>query len=266
MIGPSGSYDVVLPLYLVLNQYAGPMRSKLVRQAVATAVNKQVIVQLSGGPRLNSISNQMILPGNIGYVKDFNAYPANPGAGNPVASKALLKMAGYANGLAIKLLTPTNDPTPRLAQALQSSLNAGGFKVEIIPVTQSDFYGKYMYVPSTAKRDVWDVALSAWAPDWFGNNGRSVLQPLFTAPGPGSANFGGYNSPVTNRLIESALTAKSQDTAAKFWTQANVRIMKDAGAIPIIASKVVIFNSSRVQGCNFFFWTLSCDLTSIWLQ
>jgi ABC-type transport system substrate-binding protein len=266
VIGPSGSYDVELPLYLVLNQYAGPMRSKLVRQAVATAVNKQVIVQLSGGPRLNSVSNQMILPGNVGYVKNFNPYPANTGTGNPAASKALLKKAGYANGLAIKLLASTNDPTPRLAQALQSSLNAGGFKVEIVPVTQADFYSKYMYVASTAKRDVWDIGLSAWAPDWFGNNGRSVLEPLFTARGPGSANFGGYDSPVTNRLIESALTAKSPSEAAKFWTQANVRIMQDAGAVPIIVSKAVIFNSSRVQGCNFFFWTLSCDLTSIWLQ
>jgi ABC-type transport system substrate-binding protein len=266
VIGPPGSYDVTLGFFLVLNQYKGPMQNKLVRQAVATAVNKQVIAQILGGPRLNSVANQMILPGNVGYVKNFNAYPANTGTGNPAASKALLKKAGYPNGVSIKLLATTGDQVARIAQALQSSLGAGGFKVTIALVTQADFYSKYMYVPSTAKRGVWDIGLSGWIPDWFGNNGRSVLQPLFTDRGAGSANFGGYDSPVTNRLIDSALTAKSQAEAAKFWTRANVQIMKDAGAVPTIAAKAVIFNSSRVQGCNFFFWTLSCDLTRIWLQ
>lgn len=48
------------------------MKSKLVRQALATAVNKQAIVQLTGGTRFSSVSNQMILPGNVGYVKNFN--------------------------------------------------------------------------------------------------------------------------------------------------------------------------------------------------
>jgi ABC-type transport system substrate-binding protein len=266
VIGPSGPYDVALYYYLVLNQFKGPMKNKLVRQAVATAVNKQAVVQITGGPRLSTVSNQMVLPGNTGYVKNFNAYPANKGTGNAAAAKALLAKAGYPNGLAIKFIASTNDPAPRLAQAIQASLNAGGFKVKIVPVTQSDFYGKYMYVPSNAKRGVWDIALPGWIPDWFGNNGRSVLQPLFTAPGPGSSNFGGYDSPITNRLIDSALTAKSQAEAAKFWTRANVQIMKDAGAVSLNASKAVIFNSSRVQGCNFFFWTLSCDLTNIWLQ
>ena len=70
-----------------------------------------------------------------------------------------------------------------MAQSLQSSLNAGGFKVTLVPSTQSDFYGKYLTQPSTAKRDVWDVAPPGWIPDWFGNNGRSTIQPLFTQPG-----------------------------------------------------------------------------------
>ena len=79
--------------------------------------------------------------------------------------------------------TSTSDPGPRVAQALQSSLNAGGFKVTLVPVTQTDYYGKYLTQPSTAKRGVWDIALPGYIPDWFGNNGRSIVQPLFTNPG-----------------------------------------------------------------------------------
>ena len=40
-------------------------------------------MQIAGGPRISTISNQMVLPGNVGYVKSFNAFPANTGTGNP---------------------------------------------------------------------------------------------------------------------------------------------------------------------------------------
>jgi ABC-type transport system substrate-binding protein len=263
IIAPSGSYDVALYYFVVLNQVTGPLKNKLVRQAVATAINKQAIVQITGGPAVSTVSNQMVLPGNVGYVKGFNAFPANTGTGNAAASKALLKKAGFPNGVSLKLLSSTNDPAPRINQAIQSSLNAGGFKVTLVPVTQSDFYGKYLYQPTTAKREVWDLAVPGWVPDWFGNNGRSVLQPLFSKS---ASNFGQYSSKVTDGFIDNALTAESQTEAATFWTKANMRIMKDVGGISLNASKSVIYNSSRVQGCNWFFFTFTCDPTNIWLS
>jgi ABC-type transport system substrate-binding protein len=266
IIGPAGPYDVALYYYLTLNMYAGPLKNKLVREAVATAVNKQSVVQITGGPKLSTVSNQMVLPGNVGYIKGYNAFPANKGTGNAAAARALLKKAGFPNGVTLKFLTSTNDPAPRINQAIQASLNAAGFKVKIVPVTQSDFYGKYLYQPSTAKRDVWDLATPGWIPDWFGNNGRTVLQPLFTSPGPGSSDFSGYNSPVTTGLINKALAAKTPAQATSFWQKANKQIETDVPAVSLNASKAVIYVSSRVQGCNFWWDDLSCDVTNIWLK
>ena len=266
ILGPSGPYFVATGYYIAMNEWAGPMKNKLVRQAVATAVNKNAIVQISGGPKVNSATNQMILPGNTGYVPNFNAYPSNKGGGDPVRAKALLKQAGYPNGLPIKQLCSTSDPYPRICQSIQSSLNLAGFKVTIVPVTQADFYGKYLTQPSTAKRGVWDIAPPGWIPDWFGNNGRSTLQPIMTDPGPGASDYSGYNSPVTTGLIDKALTAPSQAVAAKLWSQANTQTMKDAATVPLNAQKWPVYHSSRVQGCNFFFFTLSCDPTNVWVQ
>ena len=266
ILGPAGPYFVATGYYIAMNEWTGPMQNKLVRQAVATAVNKNAIVQISGGPKVNSTTDQMILPGNTGYVPEFNAYPSNKGGGDPAGAKALLKKAGYPNGLAIKQLCSTNDPYPRICQSIQSSLNLAGFKVTIVPVTQSDFYGKYLTQPSTAKRGVWDIAPPGWIPDWFGNNGRSTLQPIMTNPGPGASDYSGYNSPVTTGLIDKALTAPSQAAAAKLWSKANTQTMKDAATVPLNAQKWPVYHSSRVQGCNFFFFTLSCDPTNVWVQ
>jgi ABC-type transport system substrate-binding protein len=267
ILGPSGPYAVATGYYIAMNEWAGVMKKKLVRQAVATGINKNAIVQISGGPKVNASTNQMILPGNVGYVDKFNAYPANTGGGNPAAAKALLKQAGYPNGLAIKELCSTNDPYPRICQSIQSSLNLAGFKVTIVPVTQADFYGKYLTQPSTAKRGVWDIAPPGWIPDWFGNNGRSTLQPIMTAPGPGASDYSGYDNPVTTALIDKALTAPSQAAAAKLWSQANIQTMKDAATVPLNSQKwPVYYSAAHVQGCNFFFFTLSCDPTNVWLQ
>ena len=266
VIAPGGPYYVALNVYLPLNQYAGPMKNKLVRQAVNYAVDKNAVVQVFGGRRIAAAANQVVLPGNVGYIPGFNPYPNKNGSGDAAKAKALLSQAGYPNGLDVKLLYQTLQPFPRVAQSLQASLERAGFRVKLIPATTSDFYGKYMLVPSAAQRGVWDIATAGWIPDWFGNNGRSVIQPLFTKPGPGSSDYGGYNSPVLDRLVQQALTATSPAQAATRWRRANAQIMNDAATVPVEIQKWTVFHSAKVQNCVFLFLSLNCDVTQVWLQ
>jgi ABC-type transport system substrate-binding protein len=266
IIAPPGRYYAAFPYYLVLNHYTGPMTNRLVRRAVAAAVDKQTIVQIAGGPRIGAVADQMVLPGSVGYLASLARSRVNGGAGDPGAAKALLARAGYPHGLAIKLLESTTEPGPRVAQALQASLNRGGFKVTLVRATQADYYGRYLLQPGTAKRDLWDLALPGWIPDWFGSNGRTMLQPLFTQAGLGSTNFGGYDDALTNRLVDSALKARTPATAATLWERANERLAHEVAAVPLVVVKSTIYLSSRVHGCNWFFWDASCDVTNIWLS
>jgi ABC-type transport system substrate-binding protein len=266
VIGPAGPYYVALNTYMVMNEYAGPMKNKLVRQAAEYALNKNAIVQIFGGPRIATPANQVVLPGNVGYIKNFNPYPNKGGNGDPAKSKALLAKAGFPSGVSLKLLYATTDPGPRIAQSMQASLQQGGFKVKLVPTTGADFYGKYMLVTHTAQTEAWDIAAPGWIPDWFGNNGRSVIQPLFTHRGNGSSNYSGYDNPVTNRLVNQALTAKSPAAAATLWQKANAQIMRDAAVVPIEFQKFTAYHSSRVQGCVFWFFDINCDPTNVWLK
>jgi ABC-type transport system substrate-binding protein len=267
VIGPAaaGSASISLGNYLALNQYAGPFTSKLVREAVAYAVNKNAIVQILGGKSVASTTSQLVLPGNVGYMANYNPFPDNNGAGDPAKAKQLLAQAGKT-GTALKLLYSTTDPAPRIAQVLQSSLDAAGFKVKLVPATQSDFYGKYLEVPATAKRGVWDLAAAGWIPDWFGNNGRSTIVPLLTQPGLGSNNFGGYTSDKVESFISAALSAPDAATAAQNWQKADATAMQDVANIPINVQKWPIFHSSRVHGCDFFWFGLNCDPANVWLS
>ena len=267
VIGPTaaGPASISLGTYLTLNQYAGPFTSKLVREAVAYGVNKNAIVQILGGKSIASTTSQLVLPGNVGYIPNYNPFPDNNGAGDPAKAKQLLAQAGKT-GVTLKLLYSTTDPAPRVAQALQSSLDAAGFHVQLVPVTQSDFYGKYLTVPATAKRDVWDLAAPGWIPDWFGNNGRSTIVPLLTQPGLGSNDFGGYTSSTVNSFINAALSAPNAAAAAQNWQKADSAAMQDVANVPVNVQKWPIFHSARVHGCNFFWFGLNCDPTNVWLS
>lgn len=266
VIGPPGNFYVSLNVYLALNQYAGPMKNKLVREAAEYAVDKNAIVQIEGGPKVAAVANQPILPGNTGYIPGYNPYPDNNGNGDPAKAKALLKQAGYPKGVTIKLLYSTTQPMPRVAESLQSSLSAAGFNVKFVPVTQAAFYGSYLENPSTSRRDVWDLAPPGWIPDWFGNNGRSTLEPLFTDPGNGSNDFGGYSSPVTTSLISKALAASSAGVSTGLWSQAERQVLSDAAAVPVEYQKWPVYHSSAVHGCTFWWFGLNCDPTNVWLS
>jgi len=252
--------------YVTLNQYAGPFKNVKLRQAVAYALDKNAIVRILGGPKIAQAATQFMLPGSTGYVSGFNPYPDNNGNGNPAMAKKLLTAAGYPHGVTIKLIYSTTDPTPREAQAMQSSLQAAGFTVKLIPVTQADWYGKYLEQPTTAKRDVWDISLPGWIPDWFGNNGRATIVPIFTQPGLLSNDFDGYDSPVTNGLVNKAVTAQAQSVASSYWAKANEQVTKDVADVPLISQRWAVFHSARLHGCTFFVYALGCDPANVWVS
>jgi ABC-type transport system substrate-binding protein len=269
--GLEGSPDLVITppggvRFLALNQYAGPFRNKLVREAAEYAVDKSAIVQLDGGQRLASIASQFILPGNIGYIPGYDPYPDNNGAGDPAKARALLRSAGYQRGVTVKLVYATAQQEPLMAQSLQSSLASAGFHVELVPAPWGRFWGDYVADQGASRRDAWDLAPPAWGPDWLGNNGRATLQPLFTDPGPYSQDFGGYSSPLTDSFTNKALAAPSIGLAGVQWSNAERQVLADAAAVPLAYESGAIYHSSAVHGCVYFWDVGNCDPTNVWLS
>jgi peptide/nickel transport system substrate-binding protein len=257
--------------YLVFNLQSptagGALKNVKVRQAIEYAIDKTAIGQVYGGPALNTPLDQVIPPGNVGY-QQFDLYPTAQSKGNPATCKSMLAAAGYPHGITIKDVYRNAGNHPAVAQDIQADLKACGITDKLVPVNQGDYYSKYLTSTSAAQRGVWDISEPGWVPDWYGNNGRAIIEPMFDGRnyGPNSVDYGDYNNPAVNALIDKALAAPDQTTAATYWHQADMQIMKDAAIVPLQTQKTALFRSSRVHNAIFLPFSQAYDLTQIWLN
>ena len=257
--------------YLLFNLQSptngGALAKVKVRQAIEYAIDKVAIGQTYGGPTINTPLDQVIPPGNIGY-QQFNLYPTPGHRGDPAACKRTLSAAGYPHGLTLTDVYRNAGNHPAVAQTVQADLARCGITVKLLPVNQGDYYGKYLASPAAARRGVWDISEPGWVPDWYGDNGRAIIEPLFDGRtyGPNSVDYGDYNSTVVNALIDRALRASDQQQAAALWHQADLQIMKDAPIVPFQTQKTALFRSSRVHNAIFAPFSQSYDITQVWLN
>jgi peptide/nickel transport system substrate-binding protein len=228
----------------------GGVMSKVgVRQALELGLDKEASIKSAGGPLVATLLNGAIPPGNDGFLTT-NPYPDNNGMGDESACKAALSKAGYPNGIKITYLYPNDSTSLRLFQAVQASYANCGVTLVGKAVPGSSFFVDLGNAPENNKAGTWDIAQAAWIPDWFGNNGRSVIQALFQGPNcvVNTVNYGCYDSSTVNSLITKAEAASTEAEATAAWTAANEQVMKDAVITPIFSQTFAQIASKRVRG------------------
>ncbi|MEU8798158.1 ABC transporter substrate-binding protein [Spirillospora sp. NPDC048819] len=256
--------------YLVFNTLSpnngGALGDREVRQALEYAVDRSALIKIVGGPSVAKPLHTVIPPGNSGYAP-ANHYPTPNESGDPAKCRELLGKAGHT-GLTLKFPYRTNSVHKLIAQSIAENLDACGVKTELSADSGGSFYSGTISTPANAREGKWDIAAPGWTPDWYGNNGRSLIQPLFDGRsyGQNSTNYGGYDNPEVNALIDAALTATDPSRAAGYWQQADQKIMQDAAIIPLLDRAHTIFHSSRVHNAYFLPTTAGYDYTRVYLQ
>ncbi len=221
----------------------------LVRQAVEYGVNKSAAVKAIGGPSVAQIINTVIPPGNVGYV-NYNLYPDNSGQGNVAMCKSDLTKAGYPHGVTLNYLYPNDSSNTRIFTAIQASLANCGITLAGKPEPGSSFFVDLGNSPENNKPGTWDLGQPGWIPDWYGNNGRTIVQALFQGPNCviNTVNYGCYDNATVNSLITQAEATSSLSAAGNYWHQADMQIMSDAAIVPIMDQGFPMYSSARVRG------------------
>ena len=224
---PTSTWDGV-----IMNAAVKPFDNVRVRQAVATALDKQAITQIAlfghGTPTHSPIS-----PSHPYFNKDLPI-----AKGDPAAAKKILAEAGYPNGFEVTLYTPAGRATrERLGLAVRELLKPAGITVNVqrVPfdVFLKDIEGKAgFYIDGFFSRPTVDTSFYPW----------------YHSRGSWNSALWNYANPKMDELLDGARQATSEDEAKKLYGQAQALAVQDApGVLPYVINHVNGVNA-RVDG------------------
>jgi peptide/nickel transport system substrate-binding protein len=242
----------------------GALQKLEVRQALSHALNRDNIIQVYGGPKINEPLTH-VLPSSIVGSEDIDLYPYDTDK-----AKQMLSDAGFADGMTLKYLYTNDSEGSRKAfQTVQQDLSKVGITVTGVPSPSADIYTKYLQVPSVAEDGVWDLSSAGWGADWYGNAALSFFAPLFAGEPsfpPNGSNFGFYGNPKTDDLIDQASTATSEQDAAKLWAQADRQVMEDAAFFPVTQPLQPNYRAAQVHNAIYVPAFQNFDPANVWLS
>jgi peptide/nickel transport system substrate-binding protein len=101
-----------------------------------------------------------------------------------------------------------------------------------------------------------------------GNGARSVgvlLDGRLITPTTNN-NYGSYDNPKVNGLIDQAYTTRDDQARGALWGQIDRLVMEDAAWAPLVYDRETFFWSSRVRNWTFTPWLANPDITNLWLD
>ncbi|WP_375491833.1 ABC transporter substrate-binding protein [uncultured Jatrophihabitans sp.] len=270
-INPEFSSNPYIVFNTVSPNNGGALKSVAVRKALSEAmVREHFTVDLAGSAIAPPLTH--VLPQGISGTQS-NTDP-NPFTSDVSKAKKDLAAAGHKQ-LAIKILyRPDSSTSKAIYLTLNQDLSKAGIKVTGVSASNADFYVKYLEVPSVAKAGTWDISIAGWGPDWYGDSARSFFAPLFYGNGgksgsafpPNGSDFGFYDNPKVDALINKASTQASAAAAAKIWAQADKLVTNDAAIFPITADNQALYHASHVHNTIPIAALQQIDPTNVWLS
>jgi peptide/nickel transport system substrate-binding protein len=252
--------------YLTMQMDAGPTRSLAVRQAVNYAIDRQAVVLAIGGTYAGEPASTVLSPTLAGYSA-FDLYPSQDANGDPDKSRQLLAGAGYPKGVKLTYVGRSSPKWKALYEALRSSLARAGIRLQPTFYKGLEAYTRSLQV--RAKRNEHQLGAAQVCPDVPGNGSRSIIGVLLdgrTITPTSNNNYGDYNNPKVNALIDQANAARDDRARNAIWGQIDRLVMEDAAWAPLVYDREAFFWSSRVRNWTFTPWLANPDITNLWLD
>ncbi len=211
---------------MTINHQKEPLNRKEFRQALAYAIDRQELVDIT--QRGNAIpgSPGLLPPDNPWYNPDINQYEYNPdkvrqlleGLGYELSDDGFFASDGKP--LELELITQTRYGFKEVGQFLKNAIEDAGIKINLIIME-----GKSL----DAKVEAWDFDLAI-----YGHGGLyepSILPKVITGSGFNSARY--TDNEELTHLLEDQLHEMNLDARLKMVQQAQALYAKDLPAITL---------------------------------
>jgi len=228
--------------FLILNTREGPFRDRRVRQAANLALDKRALVEqvlqgtaaVAAGP----------VPAAFGwaYDRDLEPYPHDP-----ERARTLLREAGFAEGISVRLLVPTSG-SGMLAPVQMASAIQGNFaSVGIDVVIETYEWNTYLAKVNQGLSGQGDMAEMAWM-----TNDPDTLPYLAlrggAVPEQGGFNSGYYANPAADVLIEAARRSDDRNERASLYRALQRIVHEDAPWVFVASWRQNAVATRRLKG------------------
>ncbi|MBI1777752.1 MAG: peptide ABC transporter [Proteobacteria bacterium] len=199
--------------YMFLNALWGPTADVRVRQAIAYAVDRKLIIEalLAGYGKMVNI---VLTPANFGYIDGFQGYPHDP-----AKAKALLKEAKQENAELVFITSPVYDQ--RVVQAIQQMLGEVGLKVRISSTDQPTFLKRRQGNPE----DAGNMSTGNWSCACQDADG--VIYPLFRS----DSIWSKYKNPEFDIVVDAARSTLDEQKRLANYRKAFELLERDVPGI-----------------------------------
>jgi len=234
--------------FAYLDTKVAPMSNLHCREAVEYAANKVNAQTGYGGPIAGgAIASTVMVPNIVGY-QSFDLYNAlTKPTGDITAAKQQLAACGQPNGFSTNLAYRADRPKEvAAATALQASLALAGIKVTLKGFPAGSYYTNFAGAPAYVHAHQIGIAMGGWGADW--PTGFGFLDSLSagnTIVATGNTNIEELNDPVVNNLFTKSSTVTGAARTA-LWAQIDKQIMTDAGILPLVYNKALLYRSSNL--------------------
>jgi len=235
VIGVPGSFI----RYIVVNVKMSPTNNRLVREAIAAAINRPELAKVVFMGTMQPLYS-LVPAGMWSHIDAFKIY----GDGNIALAQKLLKEAGYSKQHKLKLVlwyTPSHygDTEADLAQMIKVQLERTGMiQVEIKSLEWASYVKQL-------RQGTMMLSLLGWYPDYIDPD--DFLTP-FLHSGANKWTGTGYSNPKVDKLLDEAAVLTNKAERAKIYEEVQKILAHDIPFIPLLQGKLFVVVRKDVRG------------------